>query len=135
MEPLLNDSSAPLALSWTFGWGLILAGFASGALIGLRFHQADFWGGYDSLRRRLVRLGHIAFVALGILNLLYALSPTIGFEPRWVEIGAVSLAAGGVAMPLVCFLTAWRPGFRHLFFIPVLALSCGAVTALLGGLS
>ena len=23
-------------------------------------------------------------------------------------------------MPLVCYLSAWKPPFRHLFFIPVL---------------
>ena len=121
----------PTAFAWTFGWGLILAGFLSGALVGLGFHREDFLGGYSSLRRRLVRLGHIALVALGILNLAYALTPLVGLSPRWPELGALGLAIGGVAMPLVCFLTAWRPVFRHVFFIPVLALSLGALSTVL----
>jgi hypothetical protein len=25
---------------------------------------------------------------------------------------------GMVTMPLICFLTAWRKPFRHLFFVP-----------------
>ena len=54
------------------GWSLVLAGFASGALLGFGFHRETFWGGYASLRRRLVRLGHVACVALGVLNLLFA---------------------------------------------------------------
>lgn len=117
------------------GWGLILAGFVSGAAVGLCFHREDFWGGYGSFRRRIVRLGHIAFVALGFLNLVYALFPypaagtTAGLVAGW------GLAVGGVAMPTVCLLSGWRSGFRHLFFIPVLSL-VSAVTALLfGGVS
>lgn len=134
-DHLPSITPAAITLSWCLGWTSILAGFVSGALIGLAFHREDFWGGYGSLRRRMARLGHIAFVALGILNLLYALSPTLGLGPRWPELGSTSLAVGTLAMPLVCFLTAWRPGFRHLFFVPVIALAIGALTALLGGLS
>jgi hypothetical protein len=134
-EHITTSTDSVLALSWSLGWASVLAGFASGALIGLGFHRDEFLGGYGSLRRRMTRLGHIAFVALGILNLLYGLAPTLGLSPDWPEYGSVSLAVGTVAMPLVCFLTAWRPGFRHLFFIPVIALVVGALSALLGGLS
>src|SRR5262245_23719460 len=62
-------------LNWYAGWGLLLAAFATGALAGLGFHREDFLGGYGSFRRRLLRLGHIALAALGMLNLIYALSP------------------------------------------------------------
>src|SRR6185436_7615620 len=62
------------ALNWYAGWGLILAAFVSGAGIGLFFHRDDFWGGYTSFRRRIVRLGHIALAALGMINLLFAIS-------------------------------------------------------------
>ena len=44
-------------LNFVAGWWLILAAFVSGTLIGLGFHREDFLGGYDSFRRRLVRLG------------------------------------------------------------------------------
>jgi hypothetical protein len=30
-------------------------------------------------------------------------------------------------MPLVCYLSAWRVTFRHLFFIPALSITCGVV--------
>ena len=62
-------------LNWYFGWGLILSAFVTGALLGLFFHRDDFWGGYSSYRRRIVRLGHIAQAALGMMNVLYGLSP------------------------------------------------------------
>ena len=53
------------ALNWAAGWWLILSGFVVGAGLGLFFHRDDFWGGYDSFRRRIFRLGHIALEALG----------------------------------------------------------------------
>ncbi len=45
-----------------FAWVWMLAGMLSGAVIGLFFHRADWPGGFDSWRRRMVRLGHIAFL-------------------------------------------------------------------------
>ena len=108
------------ALNFSAGWWLILAAFATGAGIGLWFHREDFLGGYGSFRRRLARLGHIALAALGGLNVLYGLAPVPDSAvPGWL------LLAGGVAMPAVCFLSAWKPVFRHLFFIPVTLLVSG----------
>lgn len=108
------------ALNFTAGWWLILAAFATGAGIGLGFHREDFLGGYGSFRRRLARLGHIALAALGGLNVLYGLAPVpASAMPGWF------LLAGGIAMPVVCFLTAWKAVFRHLFVIPVALLLSG----------
>ena len=119
-------------LNWTFGWSLVLAAFLTGAILGLRFHDETFLGGYTSFRRRITRLGHIALAALGIMNALYgvALWPAVG---SWqASVAGVGLMIGGVAMPAVCFLCAWRKPFRHLFFIPVVAL-LAAVVAILAG--
>src|SRR5262249_59491418 len=72
-----------LTLNAAFGWLWITLGMASGAVIGLRFHRSDWLGGYESWPRRLVRLGHISFFGLGILNLLFALTaPPVPFPPR-----------------------------------------------------
>lgn len=112
------------------GWSLVLLGFLTGAGVGLMFHREDFWGGYGSFRRRLVRLGHVALVMLGILNVLFSIS-----VPGSTRQGGASILFlfGAVAMPTVCFVTAWRAGFRNLFFIPVLALVGAVVLILLGG--
>ena len=121
-------------LNWYAGWCLLLAAFTTGALVGLGFHRAEFLGGYGSFRRRLVRLGHIALAALGMLNLIYALSPWPS-PSRWqAEAASACFLAGGVAMPLVCFLSAWKEPFRHLFFLPVVALVL-AVALTLSGVS
>lgn len=111
--------------NWTLGWALILLGIISGALLGLFFHRNDFLGGYDAWPRRLVRLGHIAFMALGMLNLIYAVGP----HPA-IPLNAITSAAlvfSSVTMPLVCLLTAWRAKWTFLFAFPVLALALTCV--------
>src|SRR5690348_16764829 len=113
MPPLLLAAD-PRPLNWSFGWIWILAGFVSGAGIGLFYHRDDFWGGYSSFRRRIVRLGHICFVALGMLNLLFALSPCPAPGTMQSTIASACFVAGAVLMPAVCFLTAWRTSMRRL---------------------
>ena len=66
--------SDPAALNFTLGWVAMLAGLISGAAIGLYFHDEDWLGGYGSYQRRMLRLGHLALFALGIINVLFALS-------------------------------------------------------------
>ena len=111
-------------LNWYGGWTLILLAFLSGAAIGLSFHRDDFLGGYASWRRRLLRLGHIAMAALGIMNVAYSAAPAAS------RTAGQALFAGAIAMPVVCFLSAWKKPFRHLFFLPV-ALLCLAVVLIL----
>lgn len=108
-------------------------GFVSGAVLGLFFHRAEFLGGYDSYRRRLVRLGHIAFFGLGILNLLFAQSIGHARLQDWeVATASWGMIIGGVAMPLACGLNAWRPALKPVFAIPVTSLLVGGITLLRG---
>lgn len=117
--------------NWYAGWSLLLAAFITGAILGLFFWREDFMGGYDSWRRRLTRLGHIALAALGVLNMVYGLSP-LPAAGSWQANGAAAgLIVGGIAMPLVCFLSAWKMPLRHLFVIPVAALIAATICVLL----
>src|SRR6266511_306946 len=100
----------PSPVNWIFGWVWMLLAFGSGAVIGVNFHRDEFLGGYASLQRRLVRLGHICFAALGALNVLFGLSP-MSNRPM-ATAASIAWIAGGVLMPLVCFLSAWRERFR-----------------------
>ena len=89
-------------------------------------------GGYGAWRRRLLRLGHISFFGIALLNLAFANTVSVAGAQTPV-LAAWSLVAGAVLMPTICFLAAWRRGFRHLFFLPVLSLISGAVGLLAGG--
>jgi hypothetical protein len=117
-------------LNLLVGWIGFLGGAASGALIGLRFHKPDWLGGYDAFPRRMVRLGHIAFFGIGLINILFALS--VGpRESIWTSTASVLLVVAMVTMPTNCFLTAWRAKFRHLFFIPAGSTLLGIVALLI----
>ena len=121
---------AATELAWSGGWMLVLAGMVSGAVLGLFFHRASFLGGYDSWARRLLRLGHIACIALGFLNLLASLASWRDPSLAWPA--SVALVGGGVAMPLTCWAAAFARPARHLFFLPVASLVTGVTLVLLG---
>jgi hypothetical protein len=120
-------------LNEAFGWLWILLGLATGVGLGIGFGRDDFLGGYASWPRRLLRLGHISFFGLGLLNILFAFTaPRIGAAPTWVSAASWALIVGGVTMPACCALAAWRRALIPLFALPVLALLFGATVVTVG---
>ena len=123
----------PASVALASGWIGMLGGALSGAVIGLFFYKHDWLGGYGSFRRRMVRLGHISFFGLGILNVLAGLTlATVELAGPYEAATAGGLLLGLVAMPLCCFLSAWRMPFRHLFPVPVFGVVAGIVSILAG---
>src|SRR5947199_5905047 len=114
------------------GWIMILAGFLSGAALGIWFYRDDFLGGYTAFRRRILRLGHIALAELGTINVVYSLSPWPAPGSRVASAASLLLVLGGILMPLICFLTSWRPQFRRLFPVSVIVLVVAVVLTLAG---
>jgi hypothetical protein len=122
-----------MAPNETFGWVWFLGGVLSGLLLGLRFHEADWLGGYGSHPRRLLRLGHISFMGLGILNVLFALCESrLALRPGLVELASWAMVVGGVAMPLSCAVVAWRRSLHPVFAVPVTSLLVGVGLAAVG---
>lgn len=123
----------PTELNLLAGWCGFLAGALSGAGLGLFFHRDDWLGGYDSWRRRLLRLGHIACFGMGFLNVMFALSirafPLAESDLAWASIGWLIAL---ITMPLCCALAAWRKPLRQLFPIPVVATLVGIGMTLFG---
>ena len=120
-------------------WIGILLGMLSGAAHGLYFHNPDWLGGYGSWSRRLIRLGHISFFGLAIINLAFSLTVDrlIGSDLSEIPGSALwssyLLIAGAILMPLVCYLAAWRKSLRHLFALPVTTLVLGVLMLLVLG--
>lgn len=121
-------------------WWMMAAGMAGGAVAGLWSFggparpPAGFVD-YNDTPRRLVRLAHIAAVALPLINLHYV--PWMR-RARWGgaarRAGCRLLLFGTLALPLVLSVTAfWRPALYALP-LPVCAL-VAAVTMLAIGVS
>lgn len=111
-------------------WIGFLLGAIAGAISGLFFDRETWLGGYADWRRRMVRLGHISFFGIGLLNLGFFLTVETLSVQAGVRLPAYLMIVGAVTMPLVCYLSAYRKGFRHLFFIPagVVTLALAAFT-------
>jgi hypothetical protein len=98
------------------GWASLAVGIATGLVMGLWSFDGPVstpaWlGDYADTSRRLARLGHIAFIGLGILNILLARELTmssLGERGRRLASGAMNL--GNVLLPVTLFAAAaWRP--------------------------
>ena len=107
-----------MAINLYAAWIGFLLGAIAGAITGLFFDRESWLGGYADWRRRMVRLGHISFFGIGLLNLGFFLTvESLGMRAG-IGLPGHLLIVGAVTMPLVCYLSAHRKGFRHLFFVP-----------------
>lgn len=121
-------------INYQVGWIAILIGLGVGTGLGLFFHREDWLGGYASWRRRMIRLGHISFFGTGLLNLAFVFSVEHLRLQALPLVASAGFVVGAVTMPVICFLSAWRGSFRHLFFIPVVSLLLATADLLCRGL-
>lgn len=130
-----------LALNLWAAWIGIGLGLITGVGQGLFFHRDDWMGGYGSWRRRLIRLGHISFFGLALINLAFVFTIdrmaalADGARPGTIVLGSYLFVAGAALMPAICYLSAWRQSWRRFFFLPVGCLLIGVLSLLIGGLS
>ncbi len=111
-------------------WIGFLLGAIAGVVPGLFFHGEHWLDGYASWPRRLIRLGHISFFGIGLINLGAALTASNLDLHGGLALASGALIVGAIAMPTVCYLSAWKRGFRHLFFIPASAVTLGVAAFL-----
>jgi hypothetical protein len=123
------------SINFYAGWLGILAGLLVGAAIGMFFHKDQWLGGYASWRRRVLRLGHIASVMVGILNILFAFSIHLDFVAvsPLSKTASILFLVGLVGMPMCCYAAAAHKPLRHLFPIPATCLIVGTALLFLAG--
>ena len=115
------------------GWIGMAIGVIAGAVIGLRFHDDNWAGGYASWPRRMMRLGHISLFGIGFINLMFGLTlRAVTVSATHAGIASLGFLIAMISMPLCCFLSAWKKPFRNLFPIPVLGVLIGIISLLLG---
>jgi hypothetical protein len=98
------------------GWTSMAVGVGTGLLLGLWSFDGpmavpEWLGAYDATSRRLVRLGHIAFLGLGILDVLLARElPRLALTRRLARVASGAMVFGNVLLPPVLLAAgAWRP--------------------------
>ena len=118
-------------LNLVLGWLWIVLGFVSGMLLGLRFNDEHWLGGYTSWRRRLYRLGHVSFFGLGLLNLMFFLTAReLTASPQTIGVASIGFAVGAIAMPICCVIAAHQPSYKPIFSLPVVSLITGALVTI-----
>ena len=116
-----------------FGWGWMCVGFLSGMILGLRAEGEQWLGGYASLTRRYLRLAHVAFVALSIINILYGKElGTIDLPNHFKNIGSALMIFGAAGVPLACISAAFLRKTRYLLPVPAAAVLMGVIILLIG---
>ncbi len=117
-----------------FGWISVLAGVALGLYMGAKFQREDWLGGYGAFSRRMVRLAHVALVAIGILNIQFAESTArLLLSPVLETAASLALMAAAVLMPACCLWIAGRRRHFGIFTVPVACLAVGLILTI-GGL-
>ena len=122
-------------LNIVFGWLWMNMGFITGLLMGLKAEQfglnlkqvgPEWLEGYSSVPRRLIRLGHVAFIMLPVLNILFGqFIDATPLTPQWKQIGSYAMIFGGVGVPVLCFAAAFYRPVKVLLGLPATAVLVG----------
>jgi len=102
----------------SFGWMWILVGLMVGAVMGMWSFNGPLpspVGDYSSLPRRMLRLSHIAFVALAIINILYGQSiDKLRLDIRWKKLGSICMIFGAMLMPIFLIAASFYEPLKYL---------------------
>jgi hypothetical protein len=120
------STTVTITLNRAIGFTSLLIGVASGMLLGLwsfggPVSVPEAIGDYGNLPRRFLRLGHIAFFGLGLINLALAGHyQRLGFSRRAGRRALTLMNLGNLGLPPLLLAAAWQPGLLYLMPAPVL---------------
>jgi hypothetical protein len=108
-------------------------GFVSGMTLGLWAEREHWLGGYASVTRRYLRLAHVAFIALSIINILYGQELASVALPNHIKnIGSALMIFGAAGVPLACISAAFFRKTRYFLPLPALAVLIGTIILIIG---
>src|SRR3989338_6035531 len=106
-----------------FGWLWILVGIFVGAIMSMWSFNGPFVspvGDYDSLPRRMLRLSHIAFIALAMINILYGYEiDKVKLKEKFKSLGSNFILYGAILMPLVLMGAVFYENLKYFAVIPI----------------
>ncbi len=122
----------PGEINILFGWVWMCVGFIFGMTLGMWAEGEKWLGGYASITRRYLRLGHVAFIALSIINILYGTQlGSEGLTPYVGSIGSPLMIFGAAGVPLTCLSAAFFRKAKYFLPLPAMALLIGTVILLI----
>ena len=134
--PLFTDTDGDR--NRLFGWSLFLAGIAGGMLLGLWAFNGPFpaperFADYAGVPRRLLRLAHIAAMALGVTNVLFAHElPHVSLSGGSRTLASWAMITGGLLMPAVLTIAAFEERWKYLLPLPATATLLGVTLVCVG---
>jgi len=117
----------------SFGWIWILAGVLVGAVMGMWSFNGPLVspvGDYTSLPRRMLRLSHIAFIALAMINILYGYE--IDKVKKYNKIGSNCMIYGAVLMPIFLLGAVFFESIKYLTIVPSILVIIALLILVLG---
>jgi len=116
-----------------FGWAWMCFGFILGMTLGIWVEGKEWLGGYASVTRRYLRLGHVAFIALSIINILYGKElPLVDLSDSMKNIGSYLMIFGAVGVPVTCVSAAFIRKIKYFLPLPASALLIGTIILVIG---
>ncbi len=116
-----------------FGWAWMCVGFISGMILGIWSEGEKWLGGYSSITRRYLRLAHVAFIALSIINILYGKElGSVALPIHIKSIGSALMIFGAAGVPIACISAAFFRKARYFLPLPALAVLTGTAILAIG---
>ena len=114
------------AINRLIGWSSMVVGVGTGLVMGLWSFDGpattpEWLGEYNDTSRRLARLGHIAFLGLGILNVLLATELGRVKRGMWGQTAAAAMNFGNVFLPLTLWGAAVYHPLKYIMPLPAIA--------------
>lgn len=126
--PVLFGQSA---IAW--GWGVMVWGIVMGSIMGMYAFAGPMPPpkghlDYTALPRRLVRLAHIAYIALPMISILYGDHiDAAHLSDALKRFGCIAMIVGEIGVPTLLIGASFYNPIKYLEVVPV-----GAILAALG---
>ena len=116
-----------------FGWAWMCLGFIFGMTLGMWAEEEKWLGGYTSMARRYLRLAHVAFIALSVINILYGKElGSVALPAHIKNIGSVLMIFGAAGVPIACISAAFYRKAKYFLPLPASAVLIGTAILVVG---